>query len=62
LKRYKSPGSEQIPAELIQARGETWSEIHKLINFISNKEGFPDQWKEAIILPIYKKSDKSDLQ
>jgi hypothetical protein len=38
LKRYKSPGSEQIPAELIQARGETWSEIHKLINFISNNE------------------------
>jgi hypothetical protein len=23
LKKYKSPGSDQIPAELIQARGET---------------------------------------
>jgi hypothetical protein len=33
LKKYKSPGSDQIPAELIQAGGETLqSEIHKLIN------------------------------
>jgi hypothetical protein len=37
LKRYKSPGSDQIPAELVQAAGETlWSEIHKLINSIWN--------------------------
>jgi hypothetical protein len=35
LKRYKSPGNDQIPAELIQAGGETlWSEIHKLINAV----------------------------
>jgi hypothetical protein len=35
LKRYISPGSDQIPAELIQAGGETlWSEINKLINSI----------------------------
>jgi hypothetical protein len=34
LKKYKSPGSDQIPAELIQAGGETLlSEIHKLIPF-----------------------------
>jgi hypothetical protein len=32
LKNYKSPGSYQIPAELIQADGETLqSEIHTLI-------------------------------
>jgi hypothetical protein len=35
LKSYKSPGSDQIPAELIQAGGETlWSEILKPINSI----------------------------
>jgi hypothetical protein len=35
LKRYKSPGSDQIPAELILAGGETlWSEIHNHINSI----------------------------
>jgi hypothetical protein len=39
LKKYKSPGSDQIPAELIQAGGEILlSEIHKLINPIWNKE------------------------
>jgi hypothetical protein len=39
LKRYKSPGNDQIPAELIQSGGEIlWSEIHKLINSILNKE------------------------
>jgi hypothetical protein len=35
LKRHKSPGVDQIPAELIQAGGETLrSEIHKLIKLI----------------------------
>jgi hypothetical protein len=39
LKRYKSPGVDQIPADLIQAGGETLrSEIHKLIKLIWNKE------------------------
>jgi hypothetical protein len=33
LKKYKSPGSDQIPAELFQAGGEMLlSAIHKLIN------------------------------
>jgi hypothetical protein len=59
LKRYKSPGIDQIPAELIQAGGNTLhSEIHKLINCIWYKEEFPEQWKESIIVPIYKKGDK----
>jgi hypothetical protein len=56
LKTYKSPGAEQIPAELIKAGGETlYSEIHRLICCIWNKEELPQQWKETIILPIYKK-------
>jgi hypothetical protein len=38
LKRYKSPGVDQIPAELIQAEGEALhSEIHKLFKLIWNK-------------------------
>jgi hypothetical protein len=46
LKRYKSPGVDQIPAELIQAGGETLhSEIHMLIKLIWNKEELPHQWK-----------------
>jgi hypothetical protein len=60
LKRYKSPGCDQILAEPMQAGGETlWSEIHKIINFIWNKEELLDQWKGSIIVPIYKKGDKT---
>jgi hypothetical protein len=36
-KRYKAPGSDQIPAELIQAGGTLHSEIQKLIMLIWNK-------------------------
>jgi hypothetical protein len=61
LENYKSPCSDQIPAELIQARGEELqSQIHKLINSIWSKGELPDQWKESIIVPIYKKADKID--
>jgi hypothetical protein len=59
MKRYKSPGIDQIPAELIQAGGSTLrSEIHKLINCIWNKKELPEQWKEFIIVPIYKNGDE----
>jgi hypothetical protein len=61
LKKYKSPGSDQIPAELIQAGCEILrSSIHKLINSVRNKEELPDQWKESIILLVHKKGDKTD--
>jgi hypothetical protein len=49
LKKYKSPCTDQIPAELIQAKGELLrSEIHKLIAPICNKEELPKQWKEYL--------------
>jgi hypothetical protein len=55
------PGSDEIPTELIQAGGEMLlSKIHKLINPIWNKEELPDLFKDSIIVPIHKKSDKTD--
>jgi hypothetical protein len=46
LRKYKSPGSDHIPAELYQAGGETLvSVIHKLMNSIWNKEELPGQRK-----------------
>jgi hypothetical protein len=32
----------------------------KFINSIWNKEELPEQWKESIIVSIYKKGDKAD--
>jgi hypothetical protein len=61
LKKYKSPGSDQIPAELIQAGGEILlSAIHKPINSVWNKEELSNQWKESIIAPVNKEGDKTD--
>jgi hypothetical protein len=61
LKKYKSPGNDQIPAELIHAGGEMLlSAIHKLINSIWNKEELHDQWKESVTVQIHKKDDKTD--
>jgi hypothetical protein len=61
LKKYKSPCSNHVPVELIQAGGEMLlSAIHKLVNSTWNKEELPNQWKESIIVPIHKKGDKTD--
>jgi len=44
LKRHKSPGIDQIPAELIKAAGRIISsEIHELINSILSKEEFHEE-------------------
>ena len=46
---------------MIKAGGRTIrGEIHKLIISIWNEEKLPDEWKESIIVPIYKKGDKTD--
>jgi hypothetical protein len=43
LKKYKLPGSDEIPAELIQSGGEILlPAMHKLINSVWNKEELPD--------------------
>jgi hypothetical protein len=44
LKSHKSPGSDGIPTELMEAGGEILSsKIHKLIKSVWNKEELPDQ-------------------
>jgi hypothetical protein len=61
LKKYKSPGSNQILAELIQGRGNMLlPEIHTLIGSVWNKEELPAKLKESNMLTIQKNWDKYD--
>jgi hypothetical protein len=61
LKINKSPSIDQMTDELIKAESiKIRSEIHKLINYIWKKEELLKNWKESIILPIYKNNDKTD--
>jgi len=61
LKNYKSPGFDQIPAELVKAGCRTIGcEIHILIISIWNKEELSDERKDSIIVPIYKKGYRTD--
>jgi hypothetical protein len=60
-KRYKSPGVDQIPAELIQAGGGTLrSEVDKFSKLIWNKEELSQQWRESIVVTIYEEGDKTE--
>jgi hypothetical protein len=53
--------SDEIPEGLIQEGGKICLfVIQKLINSVWNKDKLPDQWKESIIVPVHKKSDKTD--
>jgi hypothetical protein len=61
LKSYKSPCTDQIPAELIKTGGETLcSAIRKLVCSTWNKEELPQQWKESTTAPIHKNGVKTD--
>ena len=61
-KLQRSPSIDQFPAELIKAGHRTIrSEISKLLNSIWNKEELPEEWKESIIVLMYKKYHKTDF-
>ena len=61
LNRHKLPGTDQIPAELIKAGDRTiHSEIRILINSVWNKKELSEEWKESIIVPVYKTGYKTD--
>jgi hypothetical protein len=59
-KKHSSSAIDSIPAGLIKAGRRTIrTEIHKLINSVSNNEKLHEQCKESITVPIYKKDDKT---
>jgi hypothetical protein len=58
--RYKSPGTNHSPAELIKAGGEILrSVIHKLIYSVWKKQELQQQWKDSISVPVHKRRDKN---
>ena len=59
VRGHKSPGIDQIPAELITAGiRKIRYEFHKIIISVWNKEELTEEWKESIIVPFYKKGLK----
>ncbi|CAF5083158.1 unnamed protein product, partial [Rotaria magnacalcarata] len=58
LKTNKSPGSDGITAEMLQAGGEPLSrQIHKLCNKAWHEGTIPEEWGKSILVPIPKKGD-----
>ncbi|CAF3185570.1 unnamed protein product [Rotaria socialis] len=61
LKSNKSPGSDGITAEMIQAGGEQLThEIHSLCNKAWHEGVIPEEWGKSILIPIPKKGDLSE--
>jgi hypothetical protein len=56
--RYKSPGTDQILAEFIKARGKTYSEIHELILFGIRNSCHSS--KRNLLLCLFIKRDKTN--
>ena len=60
LKRMKTPGTENINAQLLQAAGPQMTQrIRDLILNIWRSERMPNEWNKSIICPIYQKGEKS---
>ncbi|CAF3702999.1 unnamed protein product, partial [Rotaria socialis] len=61
LKNNKSPGSDGITAEMIQAGGEQLiRQIHALCNKAWHQGVIPKEWGKSILVPIPKKGDLSE--
>ena len=59
LKNKKSPRVDSVTAELVKNGGEALHrQIHKQIVAIWKKELILEEWKDSIIIPMFKKGDK----
>ena len=62
LKNNKASGEDGITAELLKNLGpNALREITQIIQKIWRTEQIPDDWKTALIHPLHKRGDKSDI-
>ena len=61
IKTAKTPGLEGIPGECFKAAGDKIASfLVELLNAFFERQYLPQQWCQAIIVPIHKKGDKLD--
>jgi len=61
LKRMKTPGTDNINAELLQTAGpQTTQRKQDLVFNLWRSERMPNEWNKSIICPIYNKGEKSE--
>lgn len=61
LKRRKSPGIDGIPPEALIYGGDALIDrLHKLLILIWNSESVPQDWKDSVVVPVYKKGSRTD--
>ncbi|KAJ3662018.1 hypothetical protein Zmor_006386 [Zophobas morio] len=63
LKRGKAPGGDGIQNEAWMFGTEGVKErIREAVDGVWKEKDFPRQWREGIIIPIFKKGQKSDVK
>jgi hypothetical protein len=61
LKKRKAPGRDGVQNEAWIYRTEKMVErMAELMNGVSRGKGFPVDWREGVICPIYKKGEKTE--
>ena len=63
MKDNKAPGTDDITSDIIKIGGrETIRELTKLYNQILDERRIPSCWKEAKVILLFKKGDKTDIK
>jgi exonuclease III len=58
MKRGKAPGPDRIPADLYLNSQEVHQVLAAIFNICYARKVVPNQWNEALIVPVFKKGDK----
>ena len=60
LKNAKAPGVDNIPPKSLKEGGPcTVEALHRILNFVWEKEEIPDDWKRGLLVKLTKKGDLS---